>query len=64
MATGHSSAGVAYQHDADIIMMQMAPKSKKFKKAYEAGRAIHCAVAVDKNNSSSCFSAYGRAGGQ
>ena len=70
-ASGNSSADVGIQHGPDIISTQATPKSNKFKKAQEAGRATRCAVVVvvvvvvvDKNNSFACFSACGRVGGQ
>ena len=63
MASGHSSAGVGYQHDATIISMQLDTTSNNSRKACDAGRATHCAIVIDRHNSFIVDSADGDVGG-
>ena len=47
--TGHSSAGVAYQHDPSLIITKLKTNTPGFQRAYDIGRVIHCGVVIGPN---------------
>ena len=61
--TGHSSAGVAYQHDSSLITIRLKINTPAFQRAYDIGRVIRCAVVIDTNVTFAFYSAYGYTGG-
>ena len=63
--TGHSSAGVAYQHDSSLITNKLKINTPAFQRAYDIGRVIHCAVIIDTKVTFTFtfYVAYGYTGG-
>ena len=57
--TGHTSAGVAYQHDASLITTRLKINTPESQRACDIGRVIHCAVVIDTNVTFTFYVAYG-----
>ena len=63
MHTGHSSAGVGFQHDNTTLVTKLDIKHGAFQRAHDNGRIKHCLVIVDKNISFPVYTIYGYTGG-
>ena len=63
MRTGHSSAGVGFQHDNTALVTKLDIRHDAFQRAHDNGRINHRLVVIDKNISVPVYTIYGYTGG-